>query len=392
MNKNILNTGVQQFIKNNYNTDMMSVLLKKPIFEGISQKELVAQCEAKKKCKDKLPIWFSTAGIYYPNKLHIEQTSSELTAEYKTRLVHGKSLLDVTGGLGVDSLFFSRKIAHIIHCEIDQNLSEIATYNFNILGKKNIQCKAENGLHFLVENDVYFDWIFIDPSRRNNLQKKVFFLGDCLPNVPENLSLLFSKTDRILLKTSPLLDFSIGINELKFVKEIHVVAIENEVKELLWILEKNYEKAIQIKTINFTKSTEETFNFILKDEKGTVPEYDLPQKFLFEPNSAILKSGAFKLVGNHFGLQKLHEHSHLYTSKTIVNFPGRSFRITKTIPYNKKELQKLGISKANVSIRNFPYSVAILRKKHHIKDGGETYLFFTTGMENNLLVLVCEKT
>jgi tRNA/tmRNA/rRNA uracil-C5-methylase (TrmA/RlmC/RlmD family) len=148
LNKNILHTGVQEFIKINWNTDMMSVLLKKPIFDGVSQKELVEQCEAKKKCKDKLPTWFSTNQIYYPNKLNIEQTSSEITAQYKTNLVCGKSLIDITGGFGIDSYFFSQKIAQITHCEIDENLSKKAAHNFEILEVKNCSCVAENGLHF----------------------------------------------------------------------------------------------------------------------------------------------------------------------------------------------------------------------------------------------------
>lgn len=391
MNKNVLNTGVQEFIKINWYTDTMSVLLQKPIFDGVSQKELVEQCEAKKKCKDKLPTWFSTNQIYYPNKLNIEQTSSEITAQYKTNLVGGKSLIDITGGFGIDSYFFSQKIARITHCEIDENLSKIAAYNFDILGIKNCSCVAENGLHFLAKSNSHFDWIFIDPSRRNDSKEKIFFLADCLPNVPENLELLFSKSSNILIKTSPLLDFSIGINELKFVKEIHVVAVQNEVKELLWILEKDYQNSINIKTVNFIKEQQETFDFMLHDEKETIPEFALPLHYLYEPNSAILKSGAFKSVANRFELKKLQEHSHLYTSYTLIDFPGRSFKIEKVIPYQKKEIQKLNIGKANVSTRNFPETVENIRKKHYIKDGGNVYLFFTKNIENNLIVLVCKK-
>jgi len=391
LNKNILNTGIQEFIKINWNTDMMSVLLKKPIFDGVSQKELVEQCEAKKKCKDKLPTWFSTNQIYYPNKLNIEQTSSEITAQYKTNLVCGKSLIDITGGFGIDSYFFSQKIAQITHCEIDENLSKKAAHNFDVLGLKNCSCIAENGIDFLAKSNSHFDWIFIDPSRRNNSKDKVFFLADCLPNVPENLELLFSKSSNILIKTSPLLDFSIGIKELKFVKEIHVVAIQNEVKELLWILEKDYQNSIKIKTINISKEQQETFDFMLLDEKETIPEFGLPLHYLYEPNSAILKSGAFKSVANRFELKKLQEHSHLYTSHTLINFPGRSFKIEKVIPHQRKEIQKLNISKANVSTRNFPENVENIRKKNNIRDGGNVYLFFTKNIENNLIVLVCKK-
>ncbi|WP_158976747.1 class I SAM-dependent methyltransferase [Cellulophaga sp. L1A9] len=391
MNKYILNTGVQEFIINNWNTDIMSVLLKKQQFTGVTQKALSEQLEAKKKCKDKLPTWFKTAQIYYPNKLNIEQTSSETTAQYKTTIVAGNTLLDLTGGFGVDSYFFSQKIKAVYHCELNENLSEIAQYNFDILGRKNITCIAENGLEFLAKTELDFDWIFIDPSRRNDAKEKVFFLSDCLPNVPENLALLFSKSKSLLIKTSPLLDFTIGINELKFVKEIQVVALQNDVKELLWIVEKNYDKEIKVKTINLSKSKTETFEFALNNEKKVVSSLSEPLTYLYEPNSAILKSGAFKSVGNHFKLNKLHEHSHLYTSNDLLDFPGRIFKIDAVIPFNKKEIQKQKIVKANITTRNFPESVAYIRKKYKIKDGGHTYLFFTTDSRDKLVLLKCSK-
>lgn len=391
MNKYILNTGVQNFIQKNLNTDIVSVLLKNSIFDGVDSKLIAEQIEAKKKCRDKLPLWYKTTQIYYPNKLNIEQTSSEKTAAYKAEIVTGKSLLDLTGGFGIDSYFFSKKINEITHCEIDKNLSEIASHNFKKLGAKNIKCIAENGLEFITKTGAFFDWIFIDPSRRNQAKGKVFFLEDCLPNIPENLELLFSKTDTILIKTSPLLDLAVGIKSLQNVKEIHVVAIQNEVKELLWIVEKEYTKSVLIKTVNLKKSATENFNFRLSDEKKAQVSYSEPQKYLYEPNAAILKSGAFKSVAAHFQTNKIAEHSHLYTSNKAINFPGRRFLIQKHLVFNKKEIQKLQITKANITVRNFPDSVSNIRKKFKIKDGGETYLFFTTNIEEKKIVLICKK-
>ncbi len=391
MNKILLNTGIQIYIKNNLNTDIMSVLLKKSDFEGVSPKELAQQIESKQKCKNKLPTWYSTPQIYYPKKLNIEQTSSEITAQYKSRLVAGKSLLDITGGFGVDSYFFAQKTGLVYHCEIDKNLSKIAAYNFKILDIKNITVIAQNGIDFLIDSPLKFDWIFIDPSRRNEAKGKVFFLADCLPNVPEHLELLFSKTKNVFIKTSPLLDFSIGIKELQFVKEIHVVATNNEVKELLWVLDKNCSGEIYIKTINLKKTEDELFNFILSKEKEAVSDYGQPSKYLYEPNAAILKSGAFKTIGNQFQLKKLHEHTHLYTSDKLVNFPGRSFKINQVVPFQKKAIQKLGIAKANITTRNFPEPVAAIRKRFKIKDGGENYLFFTKDGQGGKIVVLCSK-
>ncbi len=391
MNKTILNTGIQEFINENLNTDIMSVLLKKLPFSTVSVQEVAEQIEAKKKCKGKLPTYYNTPTIYYANKLHIEQTSSEITAAYKATLIRGKSMADLTGGLGVDSYFFSKKIARVFHCEIDQNLSEIAAYNFTVLGAKNIIAIPKNGFEFLLENKEQFDWIFIDPSRRNEVKKRVFFLEDCLPNVPENLELLFTKTDRILIKTAPLLDISIGCKELKNVKEIHVISVRNEVKELLWILEKRYVGSIAVKTIDYASTGISVFDFELSEEKNALAELALPLTFLYEPNAAILKSGAFKTLGNRFQLSKLHNHTHLYTSDKGIAFPGRIFKIDAVFPYTKKNLHPLRNSKANISTRNFPESVANIRKKFKINDGGDQYLFFVKNMNEQYMVLQCSK-
>ncbi|CAM4379705.1 class I SAM-dependent methyltransferase [Zobellia nedashkovskayae] len=391
MNKNILHTGVQDFIIKNLNTDIMSVLLKKPIFDKISNRELTEQLEARKKCEKKLPTWFATANIYYPNKLNIEQTSSETSAKYKAGLVGGKSLVDVTAGLGVDSYFFSQKIDQIHHCELDQNLSEIAAHNYKILGIDNVKTHAQNGLDFIKNSKITFDWIYIDPSRRDGAKKRVFLLSDCLPNVVQNLDLLFLKSKNILIKTAPLLDISAGISELDFIKEIHVIAINNDVKELLWVLQKDYIGSISIKTINKTAEQDQIFDFKLESEKEAISEFSEPLTYLYEPNAAVLKSGAFKIIGQNLQLKKLHINTHLYTSDILIDFPGRRFKIESIFPYNKASFKKSGIKHANVTTRNFPESVATIRKKMKIKDGGQIYLFFTKNLVENVIVLRCFK-
>ncbi|WP_313781656.1 class I SAM-dependent methyltransferase [Flagellimonas aequoris] len=369
----------------------MSVLLKKSMFEGVSQKELAEQLESRKKCQDKLPTWFKVEGIYYPNKLNIEQTSSEPTAEYKSRLVSGKKLLDLTGGFGVDSYFFSKKMKQVTHCEINAELSEIASHNFEILGSKNINCVPVNGIEFLKKTIENFDWIYVDPSRRNDKIGKVFLLKDCLPDLTQHLDDILQKTSNVLIKTSPLLDIKQGISELQFVKEIHVLAIQNEVKELLFVIEKGYVGTIDIKTVNLYQGQEDHFNFNLTEEENAPLELGEPLTYLYEPNAAILKSGAFKTVGNTHQLKKLHPHSHLYTSSKLAEFPGRRFAIQTVLPYSKNTLKSLGVTKANITTRNFPLPVADLRKKHRIADGGDHYIFFTKNMDDTLLVLVCEK-
>ncbi len=392
MNTNILKTGVQNFIKNSKHTDTVSVLLKKPLFEDVSNKELAEQIEAYHKTKKKLPHWSKSANIYYPNKLNIEQTSSEITAKYKAEILGGKSLVDLTGGLGVDSYFFSKKFEKIIHCEISENLSVIARHNFKELGANNIISLNKNGIEFLRETKERFDAIFVDPSRRDSLKKKVFMLQDCTPDIIENLELLLNKSNQVLIKTSPLLDISLGLKELTNVHEIHIVAVENEVKELLWLIKKEALKELTIETVNIHKKGVQQFQFDYKDEQEATATFSNPLQYLYEPNSAILKSGAFKIISQQLGIHKLHENSHLYTSENIIHFPGRRFRIEKFLPYNRKSQRELKGIKANISTRNFPLSVQEIRSKHKIQDGGSHYIFFTKLMDATTSFLICSKT
>lgn len=391
MNKNILHTGVQNFISENLNADIMSVLLRKDIFEHVSSKELVQQIESKKKCKKKLPLWFKTPKIYYPEKLNIEQTSSEITAQYKAEIVKGKSLLDMTGGFGIDSYYFSKKIDTVSHVEIDVNLAQISQYNFEVLGAKNIQNFNADGLSFLSQSDKQFDWIYIDPSRRNLKKGKVVFLEDYTPNITTHKDLLFSKADNILLKTAPLLDLSAGMKTLKHVKEIHIVAVNNEVKELLWWLNNGFMEEPIIKTINLKTNCREIFDFKTNEESQSASILSKPKKYLYEPNASLLKSGAFKLIGQRFKLEKLHQHTHLYTSDQYIDFPGRRFLISHVHPYNKSTMRAFAFQKANITTRNFPESVSSIRKKFKIKNGGDTYLFFFKNLENRNQFLVTQK-
>lgn len=390
MNSALLHTTVQDFINTHLKTDVTKLILKGSPFENISIQDIAEQIEAKKKCEKKLPTWFHTKNIYYPNKLNIEQTSSEITANYKSKLVEGNSLIDITGGLGIDTYYFSKQVKNVNHCELNNDLQQLVAHNIKALKVENIKTFAGNGLDYLKNKTKTYDWIYIDPSRRSDTKDRVFLLKDCLPNVPENLTLLFEKSNSILLKVSPILDISSAIQELKFVKEIHIVAVKNEVKELLFILKKGFIGNIKIETINFKTTINQHFNFIFQSE--AVSTYAEPKKYLFEPNAAILKAGAFNQVSEHLNIDKLHQHSHLYTSNNLIQFPGRRFKINHCIPYDKKIIKKLIPSKkANITTRNFPETVNQIRKKTSLKEGGNHYLFFTTNINNNHIVLICEK-
>lgn len=391
-NKDVLSFEIQEFILNNLNSDISKLILKGIPFLNIESQVVIEQIEAKKRCETKLKSWFNTKNIYYPNKLNIEQTSSETTANYKASLINGESIIDLTGGFGVDCYAFSKTFKSVTHCEINPILSDIVKHNYKQLNTDNITCVSDDGIEALKTAKNNFDWIYIDPSRRSDIKGKVFLLKDCLPDVPQHLNSLFEKSNNVMIKTSPLLDISSGINELSNVKTIHIVALNNEVKELLWVLEKGYSGKIAIKTVNLKNETKTIFNFNLDEESTSVVNYNLPLTYLYEPNSAILKSGAFNILSTKLNVSKLHKHSHLYTSNAFIDFPGRSFKIIKELAYSKKEFKKeFKELKANITTRNFPEKVDAIRKKLNLKDGGNIYLFFTTDLNNDKIVLVCEK-
>jgi hypothetical protein len=387
----ILDAEIQEFIQKNLGVAISKLALQKNPFPSVEWIAILNQIESKSKAKEKLPTWFNTQDIIYPSKISIEQTSSERTASYKSTIVSGDSLIDLTGGFGVDDYYFAKKIKRVAHCEINTELSRIVAHNFEQLDAKNITCHTGDSLITLTSLNTKWDWIYIDPSRRNDAKGKVFMLKDCLPDVPDNLDFYFKNSDAILIKTAPLLDLTAGLSELKQVKTIHIVALENEVKELLWELHKDFNGDTTIKTVNILKDKTETFDFIL-NRQTEITSYGLPQAFLYEPNSAIMKSGGFEEVSNYYKLDKLHKHSHLYTSSTLIPFPGRVFEIENSFLYNKTEMKNhLENKKANITTRNFPDSVESIRKKWKIKEGGNVYCFFTTDENNNKIVLICTK-
>lgn len=390
MSDSILKPEIQAFINANLGKDLTKLALQKNPFPDVDWREILNQIAAKSKAKDKLPTWFSTNEIMYPSKVSVEQTSSEKTALYKSNLVSGGKLIDLTGGFGIDDYYFSKKMSQVIHCEINPGLSEIVKHNFEKLQVSNVRCFAADSFDVLQNSDAMYDWIYIDPSRRNDAKGKVFLLKDCLPNVPELLDFYFKYSEKILVKTAPILDISAGLSELHYVKKIHIVAIENEVKELLWEISKNHDGKISIETANILKDSIEYFDFILDEDQTAT--FSLPKKYLYEPNSAIMKSGGFDEISVQFDLGKLQQHSHLYTSDELIAFPGRIFEIQKQIPYSKSDMKTfLENQKANITTRNFPDSVETIRKKWKIKDGGTQYCFFTTDANHNKIVLICSK-
>ena len=390
MNKNLLKTGVEDFISNNLNADILSVLLKKSPFPEISSQELAQQLEGKQISQKKFPTLFNSPGILYPKKVHLEQASSEATALYKSALISGKTLLDITAGMGIDSLFFASQFEHVICCEKNEELAQITRHNMSQLGLDQIEVIQGDGLDVLTSGSKSFDCIYVDPSRRKE-GKRHILLEDYEPDVLKSLDLLLANCKVLMIKTSPLLDIDQGIKQLRHVTTCHIVALRNEVKELIWILKPDFRGETLLRAVNIDSSEQYVFEFSPQEERDLEIGFGPPLSYLYEPNAAILKSGGFKSVAHQYRLKKLAANSHLYSSTQKIDFPGRIFRIENVQEFSKNWNKETGIQKANITTRNFSLIVAEIRRRFRIEDGGEIYLFFTTLSEGQRIVISCLK-
>ena len=391
MNKNISNKSVQDYISQNLSTDVFEIILKKQIFPKVTNKEIAEQISAKIKSKKKLPTYFNTPNIYFPNKVNIEQTSSEKTAEFKSKIVTGNTMIDATGGFGVDSMYFSKEFKKTVYIEENKELFEIVKANSKKLGLNNIEHLNEDGIEYTKKTDTEMDLLYIDPSRRNKENKKVHFLSDCTPLIDYDLIKSLQNFKTILIKCSPIIDLKKTINDLKVVSEIYIVGINNEVKEVLFSLNKKCNKDIKIKCIDLSnRELDFEFNINEIDNKKNNDNSEV-LNYLYEPNSMILKSGAFSLICDRYDVKKLNINSHLYTSKKLIDFPGRVFEVDTVVNYSKRNLKHLNVSKANITTRNFQIDVKDIRKKSKILDGGDHYLFFTTNHVEEQIIIKTKK-
>lgn len=355
---------------------------------------LVQQIQARQKARYKLPTWYAHPQVRYPANLSVEQSSSERTAAYKAGLVRGHTLVDLTGGFGIDSFFFARRFKSVIYVERQAELAQVAQYNAQVLGAPNIAFSQAEARDFLSTFPGRADVIYLDPARRDQVNKKVHLLEDCEPDVVALLPQLLAKSRQVLLKTSPMLDIHLALQQLGPVQQVHVVAVENECKEVLYLLGEAPPAHPPVHAVNLTGEQEQQcFIYDQPAEDQATVVYGEPSAFLYEPNAAILKAGGFKSLAQQFGLTKLHRNSHLYTSQILVReFPGRIFRRLATCRYQKKELlAHLPDKKANITVRNFPDSVAQIRAKTGLREGGNHYLLATTDLNQKPIILVCEK-
>ena len=360
---------------------------------GDSLNYALNQISGWQKAKEKIPSWSEIDDLVYPPHLSMEQCSSEHTAAYKATLVRGESFVDLTGGFGVDFAFFARNFKQATMVERNAELCEIAVHNLPLLGLPDAKVVNGDGMDHLRQMEPV-DVIFIDPARRDQQGRKTVSIADCEPNLLEVLETLHARAKKILIKYSPMLDITLAIKELEGVESVHVVSVENECKELLFLLSEKTAGSPLFHCVNLSKRGETRYTFTMEEERNaTIRQAGSIGKYLYEPYSSLLKAGAYKSLCTHFPVEKLAVSSHLYTSDEPINdFPGRAFRVVDTFTLNKKEVKEHleNVKKANIAVRNFPLSANELRNRLKIKEGGDIYLFATTHMEKRL-VIMCEK-
>ncbi len=381
---------VSEFISKHLDDDIREVALKLSKIKHLPKEFILNQINGKQKAIKKFPSLFNINDITYPPDVNLQQSSSEITAKYKSKFAKDKTVLDLTGGWGVDTLFFAQKAKRVTYIEPKKELFDITVHNFKILEKENISYYNQTAEDFLKENNSSFDIIFLDPDRRVEGNRKIK-LEEYSPNVLQLCSQLLKIADEVLIKVSPLLDIKEVLNKLPDVSEIHIVAVKNECKEVLYLIRKN-EFGVTVNTINIEDGRQEFFSFDYQESTIEI-EYSQPLTYLFEPNAAIMKSGGFNEVAKEFGVSKLAKNSHLYTSNHIVKeFPGKLFEVIETIPYQKDKIEKyIEGGKLNVAVRNFKETPQQIKKRLKIKDGGEYQAFFTTILNNKQVCVICKR-
>ena len=398
----VINEHTRDFIKQHLTDDVRALALKVKPQEEIDLPFALTQIEGWQKAKDKLPSWAANEDILYPPHLSLEQCSSELTALYKQQIVmesntRQDTFADLTGGFGIDCAFIGKLFKKAYYVERQELLCQLAKNNFLVRNLKNIDICHTDAKDFLLQTS-HLDWLFIDPARRNLSGGKVVALEDCEPNILELKELLLEKADKVMAKLSPMLDIKKALSALgNTVEQVYVVSVDNECKEILLVMSKNaqhYEHLLTAANLSSKGDPPQLFSFHLGEEEKSCNFTTTLQTYLYEPNASILKAGAFKSIASRFHLAKLHPNSHLYTSDTLhSDFPGRIFLIEDYSSFNKKELAQLldGIDKGNLTVRNFPQDVAILRKKLKLKEGGSIYLFATTLNDGKRILIKCGK-
>ena len=436
-----MNQATQDFIRQHQDDDVRQLAFLGSKYPEVDMPFALDQIRGRKMARVKLPRWASLEGIIYPPHISMEQCSSESTALYKAELAarllglpasssgtemkaeNEIEFVDLTGGFGVDFSYIAARLGvKSMYVERQTHLCEAAKENFGRLGLKNAIVKNGDGIEVLhsfhpkkkdaasaddslgitydqprslLKTNLGLKIIFIDPARRDDAGNKVVSLKDCTPDVTVLQEEMLSKADYVIIKLSPMLDWHRAISELSHVREVHIISVNNECKELLLVLSvRNMGENLRIYCINDAQSFVCDELDMESSQVKIAPSTLEEMQYLYEPNASLMKAGCFGVLSGRYDARMLSRNSHLFVSQApIAAFPGRSFRIIAVSSFNKKELKRhlSGITKANIATRNFPLSVAELRKRLKLKDGGETYIFATTLSDESHVLVITEK-
>ena len=399
-----MNQATLDFIREHADEDVRQLALRGTKQSEVDLSYALEQIAGRQKARLKLPSWANIDGIVYPPHLSMEQCSSEATARYKASIAgKGALIVDLTAGFGVDMAFIAQGFQRAVHVERQPQLCAISSENYRLLGLNHVEVVCGDGVEYLHQMS-HADLLFIDPARRDEHGGRTYGIADCTPNVLEMLDEMLKKADRVMIKLSPMLDWRKAVADLREVSEVHIISVENECKELL--LEVKSEKlkvksdspSLRVVCVNLlSDGNQECFEFDALHPSPPSSTFHfslLTSHFLYEPNASIMKAGCFGLLEQHFGAVQLDKNSHLFVSdQEMAGFPGRAFVIEKRTSMNKRELKAAlaDIDKANITVRNFPMSVAELRKRLKLKEGGEVFIFATTIANEGHQLLVCRK-
>lgn len=417
-----------QFIDEHLQEDVRQLALQKNKYKDIDFDFALRQIQGRQKTRDKLPLLASIPRFVFPPSLALEQCSSEMTAKYKRIIINDilcrdtacrvsiendpdkssrdtacrvstgnhRIMADLTGGFGIDTLFLSNLFETCHYVEPQRQLCDILSHNLKLLQFEHVQIHQTTMEDFIQDMEPV-DFLYLDPSRRNAQGSRVVSLEDCTPNIVQYKDILLQKARKVMLKLSPMLDIKRALAQLPETKEIYVLALNGECKELLLLLDVGVQKPLQYHAVNIwlegNSMKELCFDFTDEEEQNAIPKFDSQVgQYLYEPNAAILKAGAFKSLATHFGLNKLHPHTHLYTSDSLIKeFPGRIFRVQNIYSYKDAKTALKTIQKANVAVRNFPQTADELKKSLKLADGGAVYVFGTTLDNGQKVIISCFK-
>lgn len=395
-----------EFIREYRERDIRQLALQANRFPDVDMPYALDQIQGWQIARRKLPKWAACDGVIFPPHLSMEQCSSEPTAQYKLNLAmewaervgHASSMTDLTGGFGVDFSFTSCAFAAATYVERNEQLCHIVEHNLPLLGLNNATVVWADAVEYLstVEPQTM---LFLDPARRDEHGAKTVMLADCTPNVVQLLPKLLEKSRFTMLKLSPMLDWHKAVDDLQdTVREVHIVSVGGECKELLLVLSTVVESELKVYCADLSTASDPSSLFVYTPgSSAPVANSKLKtqnSKFVHEPNASIMKAGCFDELAAAYGVSPVSRNSHLFLSdEPVEDFPGRSFVVERVTTMNKGELRKalVGIEKANIATRNFPLTVAELRKRLKIKDGGDVYIFATTTAEGEHLLLISRK-